>query len=176
MKIIEAMKQVVDLNRKQADLREKIALYCSHTTLDTPVYGDQTTETVEGWLQSHEDISQEIARLKVCIQRTNLATLVSIQLGGKVVKKSISEWIVRRGGKNKNGLASDDCKAWKCLSDRGLKDGHFRTSQDVPMEVKVVRNFDPRERDAKIALYQEEPMLIDATLEVVNATTDLIET
>ena len=38
-------------------------------------------------------------------------------------------------------------------------------------EVKIVRYFDPVERDRMIALYRSEPSLIDGTLEIVNATT-----
>ncbi len=175
MKLIEAMKQLTALARKQDDLREKIGVYCTHTTLDTPVYGDKTTETVSGWLQSHEDLSQEIARLKVAIQRTNLLTLVTITLGGKSVTKSIAEWIVRRGGKDKRGLAHSDQAAWAKLTDRSLQGGFMKTSQGDPVEVKLVRNFDPLARDQKISLYRDEPGLIDAAMEIVNATTDLIE-
>lgn len=176
MKLIEAMKQLSALPRKQDDLREKIGVYCTHTTLDTPVYGDKTAETVRGWLQSHEDISQEIARLKVAIQRTNLFTKVTVTLGGNSVTKSISEWIVRRGGRDKRGLAHSDQAAWSQLTDRKLQGGTMKTSQGDPVEVKLVHNFDPLWRDQKITLYREEPGLIDAALEIANAITDVIET
>lgn len=39
----------------------------------------------------------------------------------------------------------------------------------------LVRYFDPVERDNRVSMYREEPGLIDSTLEVVNATTDLLE-
>ena len=45
MKLIEAMKQIERLSRKQADLRDKLKLYCTHTTIDTPAYGEKTRET-----------------------------------------------------------------------------------------------------------------------------------
>jgi hypothetical protein len=38
-----------------------------------------------------------------------------------------------------------------------------------------VRNYNPKRRDEKMAEYQGEPHEIDATLEVINAVTDLIE-
>ena len=175
MKLIEAMRQIEILSRKQSDLREKIKLHCVHTSLDTPMYGEKTRETVSGWLQGHEDISQEIARLKVAIMRTNIATMVPITIGGKVVEKSIAEWIVRRGGKDKAGLAKADQDAWAQLTDRGMREGALNTSPNTVVEVKLIRNYDPPKRDEKLALYREEPALIDATLEIVNATTELLD-
>ncbi len=56
------------------------------------------------------------------------------------------------------------------------KEQNLKTSSDGPTtEIRIVRCFDPAERDAKIELYRSEPGLIDRTLEVVNATTDLLE-
>jgi hypothetical protein len=43
------------------------------------------------------------------------------------------------------------------------------------IEKKIVRHFDPAERDRMRELYRSEPTIIDSTLETVNATTDLIE-
>jgi hypothetical protein len=61
------------------------------------------------------------------------------------------------------------------LSDRGLKEGLIKNSQGETVEVKIVRYFDPAERDKKVAMFKSEPHEIDAALEVVNAVTDLIE-
>lgn len=175
MKIIEAIKQFKDIAKKQEDLRGKVALYCSHLSVETPLYGAETRDTVRGWLQAHEDLSQESARLKLAVQRTNLETKVTIQLGGKSVTKVIAEWILRRGGKQTPGLANADREAWAKLGDRNLREGMGKTSQDGIIEVKIVRNFDVQTRDQKIELYRSEPGLIDAALEVANAVTDLLE-
>jgi len=61
------------------------------------------------------------------------------------------------------------------LSDRGLKEGTGANSQGATVEVKIVRYFDPTLRDSRLAIYSSEPQMIDASLEVVNAVTDLIE-
>lgn len=172
MKLIEAMKKLKDLGIKADDLRKKVSQHCAALSFETPVYGEKQRETVMGWIQSHTDIMQEIARLRVAIQKTNIATLVDIDLGGKKVTKSIAEWIHRR-----RDLAKLDLDMWSKLTDRGLKEGSLAASQagGTATEVKIVRYFDPGERDAKMELYRSEPMVIDATLEVVNAVTDLIE-
>lgn len=170
MKLIQAMKQIKDLQRKAEDIRGKIANNCAHLTIETPTYGDKQKETVSGWLQSHEDILKDILRLRVGIQRTNLATSVTIEIGGKQVTKSVAEWIHRR-----RDLAKLSQDAWGKLGDKGLREGSGKNSLGEPIEVRIVRNFDPSERDAKLELYRSEPSLIDSTLEVTNAVTDLLE-
>lgn len=169
MKIIEAMKQVKELERKADDLVEKVRTYCAYLSYETPTYPNQEQQISE-WVQANSDILKEVLRLKVAIQRTNLATKVTIDLGGKNITKSIAEWVIRR-----RLLATKEAKMWSSLHDRGLKDGRGTNTAGQPVDVKVIRCFDPRLRDEMVYLFQSEPTLIDAKLEVVNAITDLIE-
>lgn len=169
MKLIEAMKKIKMLQQKAEDIRNKIAAHSADLDFETPLYADQRKQVAE-WLQAHFDILQEILSLRVAIQRTNLATPVTITLGDKDVTKSIAEWIHRR-----RDLAGFDLQAWAKLSDRGLKEGTIQQSTGQTKEVKIRRYFDPVERDNKIELYRTEPHIIDSTLEVTNAITDLIE-
>jgi hypothetical protein len=113
---------------------------------------------------------KEILRLRIAIQRTNLATSVTIELDDKVITKTIAEWIHRR-----RDLAQEEQSMWNCLTDRGIAEGIVKGPTGDPVEIKIVRFFDPGERDNKRELYQSEPMIIDSRLEVVNATTDMIE-
>jgi len=170
VKLIEALKQIKDLQRKAEDLRGKIGEHSAITNIQTPEYPDQKGKVGE-WLQAHSDILKEILRLRVAIQRTNLETKVEIELGGKTVSKSIAEWIHRR-----RDLAKLDLAAWGKLTDRGIRE-EVKTQApggDV-MTIKIVRFFDPGERDNKIELYTSESSVIDGRLEIVNAITDLIE-
>lgn len=169
MKIIEAMKKNKDLARKAEDLRSKVSAYCADLDVESPTYQDQAGE-IRGWIQAHTDIVQEICRLRVAIARTNLATQVKIDLPGTgVVEKSIAEWIHRR-----RDLSQLDLSMWNNLSDRGLKGGMFKKSSGDPVEGKVRRCFDPKQRDEMRARYMSEPTIIDGALEVVNAVTDLV--
>lgn len=170
MKIIEAMKKIKDLQVKAEDLRQKIGKHCADLSFETPLYPDQRV-VVAGWLQAHSDILKEILRLRFAIQKTNIATSVVVVLGESNVTKTIAEWIHRR-----RDLAKLDQGAWASLGDRGLKEGQTQTTQGEKMDVKIRRYFDPLERDKKVDLYRSEPSVIDATLEVTNAITDLIET
>lgn len=169
MKIIEAMKQIKDLQRKAEDLRAKVKGSSADYEHETPLYENQR-EKVTGWVQAHSDITKEILRLRLAIQRTNLATKVTIELGGNAVTKTITEWIHRR-----KDLATLELSMWQCLTDRGLKEGYIGQTSGVPKEVKLRRYYDPEIRDKAIDALKSEPLLIDARLEVVNAVTDIIE-
>jgi hypothetical protein len=169
MKIIEAMKKIKELSVKTSDLRAKIKQHCADLDFETPVYPDQKKQVSE-WLQAHSDVLKEILRLKVAIQRTNLATDVTIELGGKQVTKCIAEWVHRR-----RELAALELNAWQGLTDRNLQNGVVKTTSGADREFKLRRYYDPYERDCRIDLYRSEPGIIDGTLEVVNAVTDLME-
>jgi hypothetical protein len=174
VKIIEAMKQVKDLQIKAEDLRAKVAKYCTDLDHETPVYGteQQQREQLESWIQAHSDILKEILHLRVAIQKTNILTPVEIQLNDKAVSKTIAEWIHRR-----RDLAKAEQEMWAGLGrkEQGMREGILQTSTGETQQVKIRRYYDPATRDAKLEQYRSEPNKIDATLEVVNAVTDLTE-
>jgi hypothetical protein len=172
MKLIEAMKRVKANKEKIANLQQMIGSYSAHLSHETPVYGTETPEKITGWAQTCEDLGQENIRLLTAIARTNLATQVTVTLGEKRVTKPISEWIWRR-----REYAALDLITYQRMNDRNLKEGHMPSSVPggTPVEVKIVRSYNPERRDKKVAEYQGEPHEIDATLEVTNAVTDLIE-
>ena len=173
MKIIEAMKEIVRLHEKAADLRAKVAQYCADLDYETPTYPDQEAQVRE-WIQSHTDTVQRIARLREAIAVTNVRTLVTIELGGVAVSKTIFGWIQRRGnGDKKLGLASLDQQMWASLTDRNLREGVAANSSGNTLPVKIRRHFQPQLRDRKVLEYRSEASIIDAKLEVVNAITDL---
>src|SRR3990167_9351812 len=168
MKIIEAMKQIKDLQIKAEDLKKKIQHNHAHLSYESPIYGAEQKNRIDEWLQGYSDILKEILRLRVSVQKTNLSKDVTIELDGKQVTKSIAEWIHRR-----RDLASLEQSLWGSVGDRGLKEGLVKSSSGESMEVKIRRYYDPNERDKKIELYRSEPSIIDRTLEVTNAVTDL---
>lgn len=170
MKIIEAMKRVKANKEKITDLQQKIAQYCAHLNFETPTYGAETSAKITEWLQSCDAVTKDSGELLTRIQKTNLATSVTISLGDNSVTKSIAEWIWRR-----REYAALDQQTWSRLTDRNLKEGTTMNSQNEKVEVKIVRNYDPVLRDKMLAMYRSEPHEIDAALEVVNAVTDLVE-
>lgn len=169
MKIIEALKQIKDLYRKADDIRHKIAKHVVDFDFETPVYPNQR-EKINEWKQSYLDILKEISRLQYAIQKTNIETQVEIEIGGKFIKKSIAEWILRR-----KKLVEMEINLYLTLNDGQLKDSKTRQSNGEILDVKVRRYYDPEERDKKLNIIQNEPSLIDGKLEIINAVTNLIE-
>ncbi len=171
IKIIEAMKKIKELQIKADDLVKKVKDNCADLSIETPLYPN-TAKQISEWMQAHSDVLKEILSLRMRIQATNLNTEVAVELGGKKVTKTITEWIHRR-----RDLAANELKMWSALSDRGLKEGTMKPTVEggTAVEVKIRRYYDPLERDKKVELYRSEPSVIDRTLEVTNATVDLWE-
>ena len=173
MTIVEALKTKKRLNKKLEDLRKKISQYSAHLDNEKPVYGsvDDQRARVQGWVQSHRDLVKKIEDLSISIQKTNLNTQVEISLGGKQVTKSIAQWILRR-----TQLAASEEACFNALHDRNLRDTVVTASDGkTKQQVSVVRYFDPVERDRMVDTFRHEPSMIDQKLEVVNATTQLVE-
>lgn len=170
MKLIEAMKRVKANHQKITDLQDKISKNCAHLSYETPLYANPAVQ-IQEWLQSCEDTVKENTNLLVRISKTNLATAVTINLGGNAVTKSIAEWIWRR-----REYAKVDFATWDKLTNRNLREGVIPSSTGgESLQAKIVYNFDAKTRDAKKAMYQTEPHEIDAALEVANAITDLLD-
>jgi hypothetical protein len=171
MTIVEALKTKKRLNKKLEDIRKKISEYSAHLDNEKPVYGDAQKARVQGWVQSHRDMVKKIEDLSIAIQKTNLQTEVEINLGGTPIKKSIAQWILRR-----TQLAAHEEAAFKALHDRNLRDTVVTASDGKTKQtVSVIRYFDPVERDRMVDTFRHEPSMIDQKLEVVNATTQLVE-
>lgn len=168
MKIIEALKKIKDLQRKASDLREKIAKHCVKMDYEADHYENQG-EKVSGWLQAHKDILSEVEQLRERVAKTNIETDVTIELQGRSITKSIHSWITRR-----RDLVDLDRMAWGALGDKGLKDQNVQGSSGNIVHVKVVRFYNPEERDKKVDAFSSEKSEIDGSLEIVNATTDLL--
>lgn len=171
MKLIEAMKLIKELQRKAEDLRDKVKEHSANYDYETAVYPDQKRQ-IDEWIQAHHDILKEILKLRLAVQRTNLATKVDITIDERIVTKTIAEWIHRR-----RDLAELERLMWSGLTDRGLKEGGALPNTipgTQPSLVKIRRYYDPPLRDRKIELYRNEPGIIDRTLEVVNAITDVL--
>lgn len=97
--------------------------------------------------------------------------MVSIDINGRTITKSISQWISRRVE-----FADIDRLTYRALNEGGRKDGVIQvkgSTETIP--VTVVRNYVSDIRDKKLAEFSEEPSLIDERLEIVNATTELVE-
>ena len=170
MKIIEALKKIKDLRVKADDLKDKVKNHSADLDCETAVYPDQKAKVSE-WLQAHSDIVKEILSLRYRIQKTNIETDVTIEIGSVHVTKSIAEWIHRR-----KDLAGLEEAMWRVLEWKPsqLKEGQLQATSASPViMVKKRLYFDPVTRDNKVSIYRSEPSQIDAAMEIVNAITEL---
>lgn len=174
MRIIEGLKKTKDLTRKAEDLRAKISTYCADLDAENPAYetADRQRKQISEWLQAHSDILKEIEKIRLSIQKTNLEILVDVEvIDGKFVKKSIAAWILRR-----RELANLEKAAWFVLTNRNLQPKNYKpdATKDEIKIANVRKYYDQLERDKKVEEFTSEPSRIDAALEIVNATTELI--
>jgi hypothetical protein len=172
MKLVQAIKERRDLQIRMGDLRQKILNAAAYLSVETPVYGtkEEQTKQVRSWLQSHSDLAKRFCLLSLAITSTNSQARVDIAIGGKLITKSITEWILRR-----HLLAELERQAWAACGDRNLKEGKVKMNPDAePVEITIVRCYDPAERDRMVEEYRSEPTIIDGALEVANAITDVI--
>uniref|UniRef100_A0A6M3J028 Uncharacterized protein n=1 Tax=viral metagenome TaxID=1070528 RepID=A0A6M3J028_9ZZZZ len=169
MKIIEALKKLKDLARKADDIKKLVKDHCAISSLEEEKYPNQSTKVSE-WVQSYGDLLKEILRIRVAIQKTNIQTIVVIELNGKQVEKSIAEWIHRR-----RDLATMEKGIWDVLTDRGIVESVVKGPSGDPIHLKIRRFYDPSRRDIMKDALSSEPSIIDSRLEVVNAITDLVE-
>jgi hypothetical protein len=170
MKIIEALKKTKDLQRKSADILDKVKTHCADLDCENPIYPDQKKQVAE-WMQSYSDLVKEIGHLRYLIAKTNISTNVTIELDNKHVTKTITEWISRR-----KDLAKLEETLWRHLTDRNLKEANFTVTPTTPtIVVKKRLYFDPAERDRKVESFRMEPSKIDGVLEITNAITSLVD-
>lgn len=171
--IIEALKKVKSNRVKIEDLQRMISKNAAQMEHETNEYGspEDVKKKIQGWVQSALDLTKENERLLESIARTNLLTDVTIEIGGNQITKSIAAWIYRR-----REFALCDLNTMQALNDGGRKDGHVAIKNSTEhVQVKVLRNYDPVYRDKFLDVFAEEPSIIDARLEIINATTPLIE-
>lgn len=179
MKLIEGLKIQRDVMRKIDDLKKKIQTHASYSSIERPVYqvengdpSDQSAQTaqIKKWTQSCADMVKLLADIRLRIQYTNLITPVTIEVGGKNVTKSIADWIHWR-----RDFSSVMYSVASSLTDKSIREGVITTSQGERQEVHIVRCYSPAQRDADMEEYRNMRYKIDSTLEIVNATTDMVD-
>lgn len=171
MKIIEALKKVKYNREKMVDLARLIKQNAANMESQKGRTGyDDPKRKIREWVQSVHDLQNDNARLLAGIQRTNLTTKVTIEVeDGKPVTKTIAEWITRR----REGV-DQDYQVYSCMS-TNLKQQTMQDAQGNLIVDNVVYNFSTEERDKKLMVLSEEKSRIDSTLEIVNATTDIVD-
>jgi hypothetical protein len=161
MKLIEALRGVSTLKHKQDSIIDKLRDNACLLSTVSPEYGDEQKKMILQWLEDVRVLGQEISSLAIRIQKTNLITMLTIEVKGIEKTRSLAEWILRR-----RTLRVVELRAWSQLDPRKL------VETDT---VKVIRYYDPQVRDQAVDRLMDEGPIIDAQIELVNGQTELID-
>lgn len=168
MKLIEAMKELKLVEKRMEKNIEQITQYSSGLSNEKEIFGSEQKQIdeVKSLLQANVDLFNRYLYLKRSIERTNLETKVEFSIG----TYSISELLAI-----KRRLQHGVINTFKALNTQSAE-ARMRTIK-IPdnVEVKVVRYYREEEKNLLLKSWMEFFENIDGRLEVVNATTDLIE-
>lgn len=168
MKLIEAMKELKLVEKRMEKNREQITQYSSGLSNEKEIFGSEQKQIdeVKSLLQANVDLFNRYLYLKRSIERTNLETKVEFSVG----TYSISELLAI-----KRRLQHSVINTFKALNTQSAE-ARMRTIK-IPdnVEVKVVRYYREEEKNILLKSWMEFFENIDGRLEVVNATTDLID-
>jgi len=168
MKLIEAMKELKLVEKRMEKNREQITQYSSGLSNEKEIFGSEQKQIdeVKSLLQANVDLFNRYLYLKRSIERTNLETKVEFSVG----TYSISELLAI-----KRRLQHGVINTFKALNTQSAE-ARMRTIK-IPdnVEVKVVRYYREEEKNLLLKSWMEFFENIDGRLEVVNATTDLID-
>lgn len=176
MKLIEAMKELKLIQKRIDRNKEQIRQHAAYHTVAGPAFGNgdvekgdaEQRETVRKLLQSSFDLVQRSLDLKAAIDRTNLDTLLEHK--GKT--HSIHALIILRrqlGQQIVQVIASQTPEPAINQLNNVLRQGIDATNPP-----RLIQCFDEAKRNEDMKFWQEFVEEIDARLEVVNATTDVI--
>lgn len=170
MKIIEALKELPLIEKKVKKNNEKIREYSSFGSHVGPAFDtqEQQNKEVDSLIQSNKDLIYRYMKIKHSLNLTNLKTDVTIN--GQTC--TIADWII---WKQKTGQMFLSTYANLSTS---IGESHIRIHQanlQDGIQIGIVKCYSETFKNTNIDSIQDTIDKIDAALEMVNATTDLIE-
>ena len=168
MKLIEAMKRLRVIEKRMESNRVSITEYASKLSTEMPRFQTREAQAneVKSLVQSSNDLCSEYLRLKRAIERTNLETYVELQ--GE--RYTIADLLVV-----KRKMAALMVATYRALNDSAAQT-RLRSAPKFDGETpKVEVLYDEKQKLENVRKWQDLADIIDSRLEVINATTDLVE-
>jgi len=169
MKIIEAMKGLKLIEKKIDANIEKIGQYSSTVSTERPAFGDEKAQEKEvaSLVQANTDLVKEYLKTKRTIELTNLK--VTADFGGQTY--TLSDLLVL-----KRRLGDKLLATYNALNTK-YADARVRVAQKEADGTpgKVLRHYDEKKKNENLEWLLNMMSNIDARLEVINATTDVVE-
>lgn len=167
MKLIEALKQLKVVEKRMDSNSIKITKYSSIVSTERPAFENEEVQKTElkALTQANKDLLKIYLILKNKIDKTNLTITVSID----GVEYTINELLVL-----KRRLIQKMINTYQALNEEEAYD-RFRKFASNDKEAKIVRLYNEKDKNENLNFWQNLRDNIDSRLEVINATTDVIE-
>lgn len=174
MKLIEGMKTLRVLEKRMATNSQRINQYASILSSERPLFSTeaQQRQEVKSLIQANEDLAKEYLELKKRVDLTNIKTQVQISKRSF----SISDLLVI-----KRGIAKLMRQTYQALNDGQATTrlqatrGQFSGAQTGEKGPRIERLYEEKDKIAGLQEWQDLEDEIETRLEVINATTDLVE-
>lgn len=171
MTITEGLKKLKLLEKRMMKNCEEISRYSSLLANEKPLFDTEQKqrEEVQKLIQSNKDLEKEYCRIKAMVDYTNLMVVVKID----DETRSIHSWLTVL---RKTGRALINTYASLTENEASSRQMRFR-DKETGMPPTVIRLFDENEKRNGQRKWEDltSGKTIEGRLEVVNATTQLIE-
>lgn len=166
MKIIEALKEIKKIQDKIGRNNKSIELYSSKLSNQKPHFESEEVQRqeIQSLIQSNMDLVTRFLELKRLVDQANLNTIVNI---------NNKEYTILDLLNLKRTAISFILNTYRSLNDSNVRN-NMRYIKDDDIS-QIDRLYDEKEKNEKLAEWQELYDQIDSRLEVVNATTDIPE-
>jgi hypothetical protein len=171
MKLIEGMKHLRVIEKKMAHNAQRINEYAAIVSSERPIFGTeaQQRKEVEALIQANTDLAQDYLNLKKRVDLTNIQTRVTI---GKQeysisdllqIKRLVGKWMRNTYGALNDKLAEQRMAAMRV---------QLQSAEKAP---RIERMYDENKKYEGMQFWQGLEDEIETRIEVINATTELIE-
>jgi len=172
MKLVEAMKKLKVIEKRMKSNCEEITRYSSMVSTERPLFETESKQEQEvlNLVQSNNDLIIEYLKIKKQIEKTNLETIVYIDSKDY----SLSDMLII-----KRKLAALQINTFRSMNDNEgssrLRQQHSSNVSGGDKTPHVIRFYKEEDRNKGLRKWEDLYNTIDSRLEVINATTDLIE-
>jgi len=169
MKLIEGMKTLKVIEKKMQHNAERINQYASIISTERPIFGTEVEQRkqLESLIQANTDLATEYLKIKKMVDMTNLKSEVKI---GKDVFTIADLLQIQRNVAKLMRLTYNSLN--DKLAEQRLMSMRQQATDKVP---RVERMYDENRKYEGLQYWQGLEDEIETRLEVINATTELIE-
>jgi len=169
MKLIEGMKTLKVIEKKMQHNAERINQYASIISTERPIFGTEVEQRkqLESLIQANTDLATEYLKIKKMVDMTNLKSEVKI---GKDVFTIADLLQIQRNVAKLMRLTYNSLN--DKLAEQRLMSMRQQATEKAP---RVERMYDENRKYEGLQYWQGLEDEIETRLEVINATTELIE-